>query len=324
MHDWRTEADLLVERRGVEAAYKTLLVDTEAGNPTAALCLAQWRLTGHLIRRDLAEARRFYGLAAKSLEEARQPYIALLANGAGGCDRAWRQALNELQNEKIDEASVQIALLNRMNIDGAGNPTDTFAPEIPQSVPHISVFRSFLTAAESKYLRSVARPRLQRATVVHPTTGLLIHDPIRKSSSTAFSFVEETPVIHAINRRIGAATGTQYEQGEPLQVLSYGEGDEYKLHSDAMANVANQRLSTFLIYLNEDYSGGATEFPNLDFQFKGGIGDAIWFENADKPGRPLSATNHLGGKVTSGKKVIASKWIRAKQLDISGPPGRPF
>ena len=170
MHDWRTEADLLVERRGVEAAYKTLLMDTEAGNPTAALCLAQWRLTGHLIRRDLAEARRFYGLAAKSLEEARQPYVALLANGAGGCDRAWHQALNELQNEKIDEASVQIALLNRMNIDGAGNHTDTFqiiSHRGRKQVSGVSCAPSFATSDSRSSHDRPTNPRSNQKVLIH-------------------------------------------------------------------------------------------------------------------------------------------------------------
>lgn len=324
MYDWRNRIDRLITREGIDSAYDALIEGVRNGEGAAALCLAEWRMTGHQIRRDLTEARRLYGIAAESLEEARSPYLALLANGAGGCERAWQQALHELYEARTEDEARQRALICAMDIDEVGNPTGPFEFERPIPSAHISVFKSFLGDDECEYLQAIARPRLQRAMVVDPKTGQLIYDPVRKSSFTSFPFVDENPAIHALNRRIAAATATTYEQGEPLQILSYAHGDEYKLHSDALPQSANQRTSTFLVYLNDDYVGGETDFPNLDFKFKGSPGDAIWFENADQYGRPMAITNHRGSKVISGTKMIASKWIRARPLDLSGPPGRPF
>ena len=33
---------------------------------------------------------------------------------------------------------------------------------------------------------------------------------------------------------------------------------------------------------------------------------------------------HAGLPVTRGRKLMLSKWIRDKPLDLAGPPGRPF
>ena len=37
-------------------------------------------------------------------------------------------------------------------------------------------------------------------------------------------------------------------------------GQEYRPHFDAIGNADNQRVLTFLVYLNDDYEGGETDF----------------------------------------------------------------
>ena len=190
--------------------------------------------------------------------------------------------------------------------------------------PRIATFQGFLSQRECAYLIDLATPLLHDAFVVHPATGALIRDPIRTSRSIGFPFVSEEPLLHAINRRIAAATGTTYEQGEPTQILGYEPGQEYKLHSDALAHDPNQRNLTFLVYLNEGFEGGDTYFPDLGISFSGRPGDAILFANVDEAGRPDPRARHAGRPVQSGRKVLLSKWIRNAPLDLSGPPGRPF
>ena len=128
----------------------------------------------------------------------------------------------------------------------------------------------------------------------------------------------------AINRRIAAATGTRYEQGEPLQVLSYQSGQEYKLHSDALPGGDNQRVATFLVTLSDGFVGGATSFPRLSLELTGKPGDGLHFVNTDSAGRPEPAMWHAGMPVSQGRKLMLSKWIRERPLDLAGPPGRPF
>lgn len=140
-------------------------------------------------------------------------------------------------------------------------------------------------------------------------------DPIRTSDAAAFPLVAERPFIHALNQRIAAATATDYVQGEPLQVLRYAPGQQYKRHYDALPPGQDQRIITFLIYLNEGYDGGETIFPDAGFRFKGSTGDALMFRNILPSGEPDLRTAHIGGAVLNGTKYLASKWIRANPLD---------
>ena len=315
------------QRGAVAEAYRMLVAAIAQGDAQAALLLADWRLAGDPIRRDLGEARAFYGRAAElGLDEAAPVHIALLANGAGGSGRDWRRALDLLAARAATDpqAQRQCDLLAAMRIDDAGDPLDPAQRIAEHDLPRIERLPGFLTAAECRYVIDLALPLLQPAVVVHPQSGKFIRDPVRRAHSAAFPFVIEDPVLHALNRRIAAATGTNYEQGEPLQVLSYNAGDEYKLHSDAIAGEPNQRVCTVLVTLADDFSGGETDFPRAGVRLRGKVGDAIDFANVTPDGRPDERAWHAGLPVTRGRKLILSKWIRAAPLDLSGPPGKPF
>ena len=68
-----------------------------------------------------------------------------------------------------------------------------------------------------------------------------------------------------------------------------------------------------LVYLNEDYEGGETEFLASGRRFRGKTGDGLLFRNADlATGMPDPNSRHAGLPVTAGCKLIASRWIRQK------------
>ena len=73
----------------------------------------------------------------------------------------------------------------------------------------------------------------------------------------------------SLNRRIAAASGTRVEQGEPLQVLRYRPGQQYRNHYDAIAGMDNQRALTMLVYLNDAYQGGETRFVRTGLAVRG-------------------------------------------------------
>jgi prolyl 4-hydroxylase len=317
----------LAQRGAVAEAYRMLAAAVERGDARAAAQLADWRLTGDPIRRDLGEARTLYGRAAElGLDEVAPVHIAMLASGAGGSGREWRRALDLLAARAANDALArrQCELLAEMRIDAEGDPVSLPPTLAVHPRPRIEGLPSFLTQAECRYLIDLAAPRLEPAVVIHPQSGQYVRDPVRRAHSAAFPFVVEDPVIHAINRRIAAATGTRYDQGEPAQVLAYDPGDEYKLHSDALAHDPNQRVTTLLVALNGDYQGGETDFPRLGVRWRGQPGDALRFDSVTSDGRPDGLAWHAGLPVTRGRKLILSKWIRAAPLDLSGPPGRPF
>ncbi len=320
-----SRVEILVSDGKVEEAYRLLVSAEERGNAEATFILAQWRMAGTAIARDLAEARRLYGRAfAGGIAAARDCYLALLANGAGKSGRRWDEALRLIRQLAPSDEHLreQVELIAAMNLDTNGNPRSFPKMQDVHGNPRIAVLRNFLSASECDYLMRLAEPGLQPSVIVHPNSGQLVRDPIRTSTAAAFPFVAETPALHAINRRISAVTETSYEQGEPTQVLSYVEGQEYKPHSDALSGEHNQRTHTFLVYLNEDYEGGETAFINLRTAFRGRRGDAILFQNVDAGGKAEPLAVHAGLPVRRGRKFLLSKWIRENPLDLTGPTGR--
>lgn len=306
-------------------AVQLLEQQIDRGDGQAAATLAGWRVSGGLIRRDLPIARDLFAKAVELGYDIVEPIlIALLANGAGGCERRWGEALERLSmRASIDpRAALETELLAAMQIDHDGSPTMLPDQQEIHANPDIHAFPGFLTPAECQFLRGVAVPQLHPATVGDPRTGQVILDPVRRAKNTGFPFISESPVIHAINRRIAAVTATGYEQGEPLQIIAYEPGDEFKLHSDAVSHDTNQRTLTFLVMLDDGFTGGETQFPKLDLKLRGNLGDGLMFSNVDYNGRPDPLAWHAGLPVESGRKIILSKWIRAHPLDLSGPQGR--
>jgi hypothetical protein len=120
---------------------------------------------------------------------------------------------------------------------------------------------------------------------------------------------------YALVRQIAAATGTDVRRGETLQILRYAPGQEYRPHLDAIPGLANQRVLTVLVYLNNDYAGGEIDFPEIGLAVRGRTGDALMFANALPDGRPDPVTRHAGRPVTQGIKLLASWWIRARPAE---------
>ncbi len=188
----------------------------------------------------------------------------------------------------------------------------TLRGEVVSEAPHLTLFRGLFTAGECRYLIDAAAAMLVPSVVVDPATGAQRPDPVRRSDSAGLTLPLENPAVHALNRRIAAASGTNWAQGEPLQVLRYRPGGEYKPHFDAIPGFANQRILTMIVWLNEGYEGGETRFMKTGARLKGRTGDALLFRNALPDGRRDEASGHAGLPVTKGEKLIASRWLRAR------------
>ena len=68
------------------------------------------------------------------------------------------------------------------------------------------------------------------------------------------------------------------------------------------------------MYLNDDFDGGETEFPNINTNIIPQQGKAVVFINVDSSGNVLPKSLHGGKEVKNGQKWIATKWIRSKDL----------
>lgn len=290
------------------------LVEREAngGDVEALQALAHWRLFGVYVARDEALARELLRRAgeAGSIEAARQ-YATLVGNGTGGAGDpgAGRALLARLASYDPDSAR-QIKLLDAM--PPAESATDLPTEELSVDPP-VRLVRRLLSGDECRYIMTRAEPALRPSAIVDPRTGRPMPDPLRTSSGTNFGPTDEDLVVHALNRRIAAATGTQVESGEPLHILRYLPGEQYRPHLDALPGVGNQRHWTALIYLNKGYGGGETRFDMLGIAAKGQIGDALVFRDVTADGRGDPRTRHAGLPVTDGVKWLATRWIRQRR-----------
>lgn len=318
----RTE-NLALSGRGQEAL--ALLRKGAAENDAEALfVLAHWCLAGRFVVRDLARSRDFFRRSAEAGNaEAASVYRAFLANGTGGSPD-WQGPLRLLKSAapRDPQARRQLDLIKKMRLSPEGDPIAITDLRILSDSPEVKLFPSLFTEGECDFIAENAEPLFSPSVVVDPNSGRDIPNPIRTSEGAAFPLAIENPAIHALNRRMAAASGTLPAQGEPLQVLKYRPGQEYKAHFDALPGVDNQRLFTMLVYLNEEYEGGETCFLEADLRIRGRKGDALLFANSDREGRPDPRSRHAGLPVTKGMKLLASRWIRARPLDLSGSGNR--
>jgi prolyl 4-hydroxylase len=311
---------LLAGQRFAEAA-RLLLAAAAAGETAATAELAHWRIVGNLIRRDLAEARRLLALAAAEGDDgAALLHAGFLASGVGGSDD-WAAALAALRAlaTREPQAAAQLRLLESMALDADGFPSAPVASRRVSEAPHVAVAERFMTESECAYLRAAGEPALQPSMVVDPASGRMVPHPVRSSDAAVIGVYGEDLVVNALNRRMAALSGTDPAKGEPLQLLRYRPGDEYKPHWDALPAEPNQRVLTILVYLSDDYEGGETSFPRIGLTFRGKTGDALLFRNAAADGRPDPAALHAGLPVTKGVKYLASRWIRAERFAFLPP-----
>lgn len=287
-----------------------------AGDAGALEMLAGLALTGQLVNRDLPLARDLYARAAQAgSASAAATFRAFVANGTGG-PADWTAATRLLGAAAATdaEASRELDVIGNMQLGENGEPQGPFPSEQLSASPDVRLFHGLFTTDECDFLMERAAPSLQPSLVVDPQTGAQVPNPVRTSHAAGFPLVAESPAIHALCRRLAEASSTHVKQGEPLQVLRYSPGQEYRPHFDAIDQADNQRVLTFLVYLNEDYEGGETEFIATGLKVKGKKGDGLLFRNADATGSPDLNAQHAGLPVTAGEKYLASRWIRERRF----------
>lgn len=293
------------------------------GDPDALFTLGGWRISGQVIARDTAAGRELMGKAANAGHPTASLFYAhFLANGTGG-PADWRRALQVLDHIADQPAvAAQLAMIRRMAVDPLGEPLDLPPLETLSEHPAVFTTAAFVTDEECDYLIRASEPRLQPSVVTDRATGRMIPHPDRKSDGAFFGVGHEDLVVNAINRRIAAISETRLEQAEPLQILRYGPGGEFRTHFDFVKEGGNQRVLTALIYLTDDYEGGETRFVRTCLDFRGRKGDLLLFRNVTAEGRQDEQSEHAGLPVWSGTKIVASRWIWREPYTVEPP--RPF
>jgi hypothetical protein len=186
--------------------------------------------------------------------------------------------------------------------------------------PCIQVMENFAPPAACGWLMARAEGRLSRATIYDKATGGKTEDGRRTNSQCNLDIETCGVLTFVLRARIAAIVRRQDPAMEIPKILHYAPGDTFDNHFDFLdpaepaytqeLAMRGQRTHTFLIYLNEGYSGGQTSFPKLGISHAGARGDALLFSNVDAAGRPAYDTMHAGLPPTSGEKWVFSQWIR--------------
>jgi hypothetical protein len=166
-----------------------------------------------------------------------------------------------------------------------------------------------------------ARGRLTRA-LVYDAVEKDTANETRTNTLALFNITNCDLVSVLIQVQICANTGVTFRQLEPLSVLHYDVGQQIIEHFDFVDPEApegfdqevdkyGQRILTYLLYLNEDYTGGETELPVIGIAHKGTLGGGFFFVNVRDNGEPDLRTLHAGRPPTSGEKWVVSQWVRS-------------
>ena len=259
-----------------------------------------------------------------------QSWEVALAALTFAAERGWAQAQQQLRVLAADrelaarESSSVLWRQLAATIDVASWHTPSPGGTFSES-PLVRHFPGFANDEVCDWLVEKSRGRLVRAPVYSQATRTEKISETRTNTWAMFNVLEADLVTTLVQVRMCANTGVPFRYLEPLSVLHYAVGEEITDHFDFVdpertpnydqeLRENGQRVITFLVYLNDDYTGGKTEMRAAGLSHKGQKGEALFFVNAHPNGDPDRRTLHAGRPPTHGEKWIVSQFMRSRPL----------
>ena len=124
----------------------------------------------------------------------------------------------------------------------------------------------------------------------------------------------EEELLDEVGRRLERRAGLPSQQGINFQLLTYDAGSSYQLHTDCMEGQdlyearSPVRMASVLVYLSDDFDGGATEFPRLQLRVKPPVGSAVVFYSYDTTPKCDIRSEHRAARVERGTKHVLQRW----------------
>ena len=169
---------------------------------------------------------------------------------------------------------------------------------------------NFITHDECKSLIELAGDNFTHSTVYkNQKRGI---DNISRTSRTCH--ITENELTIRIKEKVSQLVNKPINCIEKLQIVKYEPGQFFVAHNDSfpleyVLKNNNQRQYTILLYLNDDFSGGETDFPKLELSFTPKTGDALFWENCSNMRSFHIEALHSGKTVTNGIKYAINIWI---------------
>jgi prolyl 4-hydroxylase len=186
--------------------------------------------------------------------------------------------------------------------------------------PRVGQVLRLCPPAVCDWLIGRATGRLERARVYDAVERREMEHEMRTNTAANFDYGTLDVVQCLVQARMARTCGQRVQQLETPMVLHYEVGQQITPHFDFIDTGApdyekqireqGQRMITFLLYLNDDYDGGETTFPELGIVHRGTRGDGLYFVNSRRDRSADRQMLHTGSPPTRGEKWIVTQFIR--------------
>jgi hypothetical protein len=175
-----------------------------------------------------------------------------------------------------------------------------------------------------EHLPKILQSHFSRAGVYGLSSSSEQHQDIRDCGQYICPLPQQNVIFASFERQVAATTGQRLIHAEPLVILRYQPGEQFKWHCDFISSthqqaqeelkMFGQRVYTSISYLNDNFTGGETEFKFWQRQIKPQQGMVLSFANITPLGQVDKNSTHRGCPVLSGTKFVATSWYRSQRL----------
>jgi prolyl 4-hydroxylase len=317
-------------------AYEVLKRASLAGDVVAMTELSHRLLVGDRAPKSPKHAIYLLGEAARKGDARALARLASLTAAGAYVRQDWGQALSLLGDAAAagdESARSQLTCLQPPD----AQPADWH--EMARRVP----LNDWLQAADQDLLHDNVRhvPALAPLPVCSWLIGraqgrlgpALVYDSVSRQHQThemrtntmaLFDYSSFDVVQFLVQARMSRTCGYPMQHLEAPMVLHYAVGQQITPHFDFIdAQAADyaeqigehgQRMITFLLYLNDEYEGGETTFPELGIVHRGSAGNGLYFINAHPDLTPDRRMLHTGSPPLRGEKWIVTQFVVSKRL----------
>jgi prolyl 4-hydroxylase len=283
--------------RLIPHALSCIVEAASRGEGRALARVAALTAAGAHMPQDWPQALRLLGDAAEAGDESARGQLRCLCDRAADSPQDWRAlAASVCLEDWLRPAPCE--------------PLHARVHRVPKLVP----------PAACAWLIGRAQGRLEPATVYDAVSHRdLVHE-MRTNTLANFNYATLDVIQFLVQARMAHTCGYRMQHFEAPMVLHYEVGQQITPHFDFIdANAPDyeqqireqgQRTITFLLYLNEGYTGGETTFPELGIIHRGVTGDGFFFINAHPDRSPDRRMLHTGSPPTAGVKWIVTQFIR--------------
>src|SRR6185312_1818680 len=194
--------------------------------------------------------------------------------------------------------------------------------EIYWSADNVATIAGFLSAAEcDDYIRLGEATGFEGAPITTSRGMMMMMKDVRNNDRV---MIDDPARALALYQRLSADLAPRFQRtwtpvafNERLRLYRYDIGQQFDWHRDGYFQRPNGERSffTFMVYLNDDFDGGATSFSDDGFGFPGGMlritpakGMGLLFHH------PIL---HRGDPVTTGRKYVLRTDVMYRRVATS-------